>query len=108
LGACIEKLFVRRQKIKKNPSESEVLKIIMNSGYGKFLQELFGTSETLIHDNTELDKCILNGSLRTMELNNEETTCCMLAKVAKDLRNRDIQHPCKLGTFLLVHQETHE
>eukprot|EP00732_Lithocolla_globosa_P000136 Lithocolla_globosa_v1_NODE_27_length_9260_cov_179.654861.p1 type:complete len:1023 gc:universal NODE_27_length_9260_cov_179.654861:5430-8498(+) len=101
----IDHLFNERLKAKREGdlSFSTLLKLLMNSGYGKFEQKLI-TTETKISDSNEfMDSTILSGAMKSFDLLNDDKVILELNKKIGD--NSKQFKPVQMGIFILSLRE---
>ena len=102
---CIGKLFNERLKAKaeKNDALSAVLKLLMNSSYGKLIMKLIDCETKIINDCPTFDKHLLeNIKLTGWTPINEEQ---IIMEFKKDLSDNDIRTPVHLGAFILAYSK---
>ena len=96
----IKKLFDSRLEAKKlnQSSKSAILKLIMNSIYGKFIESYHNELDMITSDNKKIDSLIINGKLSTFKILDENNA---LIKFKKELTNSMVKNPSYLGVCIL-------
>jgi hypothetical protein len=99
---AIQKMFEERLKNKRNALGS-VLKIIMNSSYGKFIQHLIDEKTEVFDSNNKFEECLLTNKCTgfTFLCNNEKVMC----SIEKDLKDKDVKSASYLGSFILAYSK---
>jgi hypothetical protein len=98
---CIGNLFDQRVKAKKEKKEalSFVLKLLMNSSYGKFIQKIIDTSSKIVTEVDKFDDYLYEMNLKSWSPLNDEQ---MFMEFKKKLTKKDIKNPCHIGVFILA------
>eukprot|EP00732_Lithocolla_globosa_P000760 Lithocolla_globosa_v1_NODE_288_length_4628_cov_36.273562.p1 type:complete len:1047 gc:universal NODE_288_length_4628_cov_36.273562:4330-1190(-) len=97
----VNKMFKARKQAKKDGKKalSEVFKLLLNSGYGKFIQKLIETKTKICDDNELMEKSIINGTLKSFDILNDQK---MILEVEEHIKDNDKQiRPSYLGAFIL-------
>jgi len=105
----IDQMFENRLKAKKvgDILKSNILKLVMNSVYGKLIQRIFGVRDEITSDNELIDELILSDRLKTFELcSNEknEQRAFIRYDIISD-KNERITNLPYLGVFVLSYSK---
>eukprot|EP00732_Lithocolla_globosa_P001990 Lithocolla_globosa_v1_NODE_1160_length_2821_cov_10.432393.p1 type:complete len:308 gc:universal NODE_1160_length_2821_cov_10.432393:116-1039(+) len=97
----VNKMFKARKQAEKDGKKalSEVFKLLLNSGYSKFIQKLIETKTKICSDNETMEKAIINGTLKSFDILNDQK---MILEVEEHIKDNDKQiKPSYLGAFIL-------
>eukprot|EP00732_Lithocolla_globosa_P002061 Lithocolla_globosa_v1_NODE_1229_length_2754_cov_204.732593.p1 type:complete len:403 gc:universal NODE_1229_length_2754_cov_204.732593:2195-987(-) len=101
----VTKLFKLRLAAKKNGDEtlSAMLKLLLNSGYGKFEQRLIWTTMEVISTNAEFERRIFDGTMKTYDILNDEK---IMMEVHKKITDNSNQYKSvQMGIFILSYSK---
>lgn len=100
----INGLFNKRLEAKKNKqlALSNVLKIIMNSSYGKTTMKFNDEYMKITKDNNEFDQYIIKGELKGFSMINKEA---VLLSLKCEQSDKHIKHPVQLGCFITAYSK---
>jgi hypothetical protein len=101
----IDHLFNERLKAKSRGDSafSTLLKLLMNSGYGKFEQKLILTDTKICDSNEMMEAAITCGAMKTYDILNEDKVILELNKKISDGSKQF--KPVQMGIFILAYSK---